>query len=374
MWVQGEVSSVHRSPQGHTYFTLSDPYSQINCVVFAKDSAGLTVDLSGGLTVLVHGHLGIYDARSQYQLYADRVEMVGAGAMAAQLEALKRRLAREGLFDESRKRAMPPAPRRIALVTSLRGAAIRDVLQVLRRRSPGCAVVVVPCTVEGTSAPGEISRALGLASRASDADLVLLVRGGGKPEDLWPFNTEEVVRAVAACALPVMTGVGHEIDFTLSDLAADLRAPTPSAAAELAVPELSQQRARTLEARNRLVHAIRRELELKRMRLRAGRQALLRLGPAQKLVAARQRLEQRTDDLARAASLGLERRRARMDAQRVRLETLSPMATVRRGYTLTLAADSNALVTEVNAARAAGRLVTVFASGRVTSVVEQTGD
>jgi exodeoxyribonuclease VII large subunit len=235
IWVEGEVSNYHSAQSGHLYFTLKDSRSQIRCVCFRDQARGLKFRPEDGLHVTVRGSLGVYEARGEYQVYVTHIEPVGLGALQFAFEQLKAKLQTEGLFDEARKKPLPVLPRCIGVVTSPTGAAIRDILRVLKRRFANVHVQIYPVRVQGDTAAAEIVKALGHFSRAKFADVVILARGGGSLEDLWAFNEEVVARAIASCAAPVITGIGHEVDFTIADFVADLRAPTPSAAAEIVV-------------------------------------------------------------------------------------------------------------------------------------------
>ncbi|MHB8572300.1 MAG: exodeoxyribonuclease VII large subunit [Candidatus Dormibacteria bacterium] len=417
LWVSGEISDVFRSGAGHIYFTLNDYQDLLKCVMFAREAAALATPITEGLTALCRGRVDLYPEKGAYQLYVEELQPLGQGVLSAQYQALKRRLATEGLFVEEAKRPLPRLPAALAVVTSPSGAAIRDVLQVLRRRCPGCAVTLCPCPVEGQGAHLEVVRALRQAGEVPGAELVLLVRGGGSPADLWPFETEEVVRAIRRCPIPVVTGIGHQVDVTLADFAADLRAATPSVAAELAVPDAGALLVETRAARRRLDQALGRDLTLARTRLGAAASALGRVGPARLVAMLRQSLDNRRTRLERAllaragagrlrldllrgrlearsprhtlvqrreAALalaarlepalvrGLRTQDARFNAARDRLELLSPVATVRRGYTLTHNAATGELIRSAGQATAAGLLRTVFAQGEVTSRVEET--
>jgi exodeoxyribonuclease VII large subunit len=235
VWVEGEVSNCHAAQSGHLYFTLKDPRSQIRCVCFRDQLRGLKFRPENGLHVTVRGSLGVYEPRGEYQIYVSHVEPVGLGALQLAFEQLKKRLAEEGLFDEASKKSLPVLPQRIGVVTSPTGAAIRDILRVLKRRFPNLHVLLFPVKVQGEDAAREIVAALEYFNRAKAVDVLIVARGGGSLEDLWSFNEEIVARAIAASQIPVITGIGHETDFTIADFAADVRAPTPSAAAEIVV-------------------------------------------------------------------------------------------------------------------------------------------
>jgi exodeoxyribonuclease VII large subunit len=235
VWVEGEVSNYHAAQSGHLYFTLKDARSQIRCVCFRDQVRGLKFRPEDGLHITVRGALGVYEPRGEYQIYVSQIEPVGLGALQLAFEQLKKRLGEEGLFDEKRKKPLPVLPRRIGIVTSPTGAAIRDILRVLKRRFPNVHVLLFPVKVQGEGAAGEITAAVQYFNRAKAADVLIVARGGGSLEDLWAFNEEIVARAIAGSGIPVITGIGHETDFTIADFAADLRAPTPSAAAEIVV-------------------------------------------------------------------------------------------------------------------------------------------
>lgn len=237
IWIQGEISNFSRPRSGHLYFTLKDGGASLKSVMWRSSAARLALDLRDGMAVEVHGYLGIYDVSGQYQLYADEIRPVGEGLLYQEFLHLKELLESEGLFDVERKRAIPELPKKIGIITSATGAALRDMLNTLQRRMPLVEVILAPTTVQGDAAPMKIVEAMdGLFRVAPDLDVILLGRGGGSIEDLWAFNDERVVRAVAASPVPIISGIGHETDFTLTDFASDLRAATPTAAAELATP------------------------------------------------------------------------------------------------------------------------------------------
>ena len=242
--MQGEVSNYKLHPSGHQYFTLKDQRAQIACVIFRNAMAPLRVPLTDGAQVQVYGNVSVFEARGQYQLSVQIVQTRGAGLLQAKFEALKRKLEAEGLFEAARKRALPKFPARIGIITSPSGAAVRDILNVLRRRAPGVHILISPVRVQGMGAAAEIATAIRELSAPNESwpplDLIVLARGGGSIEDLWEFNEEIVARAIFHCAIPIVSAIGHEVDFTIADFVADLRAPTPSAAAELVVPDFSE--------------------------------------------------------------------------------------------------------------------------------------
>jgi exodeoxyribonuclease VII large subunit len=306
VWVEGEVSNYHTAQSGHLYFTLKDARSQIRCVCFRDQVRGLKFRPEDGLQVTVRGSLGVYEPRGEYQIYVSHIEPVGLGALQLAFEQLKKRLAEEGLFDEARKKPLPVLPQRIGVVTSPTGAAIRDILRVLKRRFPNVHVLLFPVKVQGESAAAEIVAAVQYFNRAKAADVLIVARGGGSLEDLWSFNEEIVARAIFASQIPVITGIGHETDFTIADFAADVRAPTPSAAAEIVVR--SRQ-----EFERHIAEHFRNLAQLMRYRLSEWRHRVRDLeshrGFRQLEVLVRRRRQQ-VDELASSLAVGLRLRLA----------------------------------------------------------------
>ncbi|MGC1912528.1 MAG: exodeoxyribonuclease VII large subunit [Candidatus Acidiferrales bacterium] len=312
VWIEGEVSNFHSAQSGHLYFTLKDARAQIRCVCFRDNVRGLKFRPEDGLHVTVRGSLGVYEPRGEYQVYVSVIEPVGLGALQLAFEQLKKRLADEGLFDQARKKALPMLPRRIGVITSPTGAAIRDILRVLQRRFANVHVLIYPVKVQGDGAAAEIVAGLRHFNAARSVDVLILARGGGSLEDLWAFNEEILARAIAASPIPIITGVGHETDFTIADFVADLRAPTPSAAAELVVRSRQEFDRLIAESQRRLMQQMKYLLSERRHRLRdlqshrAFRQPELLL----------RRRRQQVDDLSSSLAVGL---RLRLAAVRQRL-------------------------------------------------------
>jgi exodeoxyribonuclease VII large subunit len=382
VWVEGELTGFKRhQPSGHLYFDMKDARGRISCVMWRDAARRLRFDPTDGLLVRAHGRLGIYEVQGRLQLYADGLEPAGMGALQAALEALKQKLAAEGLFASERKRALPKMPQRIGVVTSMSGAAVRDVLRVLAERWPLAEVVLRPCAVQGAEAAGQIVDALRDIQEVPELDLILLVRGGGSIEDLWCFNEESVVRAVAGSRIPVVTGVGHEIDVTLVDFASDLRAATPSQAAELAVPsriDISRflgtqqvrirqraegrvRNARLALARLEGSHGMRRPHELVRQRaqriddlsgrmrvamttaVQTRRRRLIDLSarwrardPVSNLRRSRERLDELKARLGQGVDRRLRQAQERLRARAAHLEAIGPRAVLSRGYSICL--------------------------------------
>jgi exodeoxyribonuclease VII large subunit len=353
VWVEGEISNLSRPASGHIYFTLKDAGASLRGVIWKTSAARLTLGLQDGMAAAVHGRIGIYEVAGQYQLYADQIRPVGEGALYQEFLRLRALLEAEGLFDPERKRPIPAFPRRIGLVTSGTGAALRDMLTALRRRLPLAEVILAPSPVQGEEAPAKLVEAIAALNRLKPPpDVILLARGGGSIEDLWAFNDERLVRAVAASEIPVICGVGHETDFTLADFAADLRAPTPTAAAELATPTTTLE----LKADLRTVDAqlsgfIFDSLAAQRNALSSARDGLRFFSPARRIESDRQRL----DDLERRAAAGPAHRLAlessRLEGLGKRLEALSPLQVLARGYAVVTRRKDGALIRKVGQAR-----------------------
>jgi exodeoxyribonuclease VII large subunit len=417
VWVEGEISNLSRPSSGHLYWSLKDPQAQIRCAMFRLSARGLDFELANGRQVLVRGRVSLYEARGEFQLIVDSVEEAGEGILRRRFEELKRKLAAEGLFDAARKRPPPRLPRRIGVVTSPTGAALRDVLIALRRRFPATAVLVYPTSVQGAGAADEICRTLKVADRRADCDVLILTRGGGSLEDLWAFNEESVARTIAALELPIIVGVGHEIDFTIADFVADLRAPTPSQAAELAVPDQGEwlarfarlerqvaqcalrrlaverkhfaslahrlsrchpgialrelgQRLDELEARAH--RGIERVIGQRKMRLARLTTAVAHANPAHRLAQIRARWRHAAGDLRRALLRRLEQTKQRLSLADRALTSLSPLATLQRGYAIVQRRAGGALVTDSAMVTVGEGIDVRLASGALTATIERT--
>jgi exodeoxyribonuclease VII large subunit len=347
VWLSGEISNLSRAASGHLYFTLKDERAAINCVMWRTAAGRLPWQPAQGAAVLAHGHVSVYAARGLYQLYVDQLQPAGLGDLHARFEQLRDRLRAEGLFDEARKRPLPPFPRVLGVVTSPQAAAYRDVLNVLRRRYPLVRVLLAPTLVQGDQAPAQIVAALRALDDREDVDLILVVRGGGSLEELWAFNNEGVARAIVGCRHPVVSGVGHETDFTITDFVADVRAPTPSAAAELAVPDRTELQERTGGWAVQLEDAMRQRLAQAREALSQRQRDLHRLSPKGRVDAHRQRVDDFTQRADRALGHALALRRASLAGLQARLAALSPLATLERGYAVVRREDSGAIVRSV---------------------------
>ena len=423
IWITGEVTNLRAQSSGHVYFTLKDSVAQLSCVLFRGGAATNREFLQDGAKVLLNGSLTVYEPRGQYQLVVRAIEPQGVGALQLAFEKLKRRLQAEGLFASERKRPLPRWPQRLGLVTSPTGAAIRDVLHVVARRAPGLEIILAPCRVQGDGAAAEIADAVRLLNAWSTArasseklDLILVTRGGGSLEDLWAFNEEAVARAIFESALPVVSAVGHEIDFTISDFVADVRAATPSAAAEIITEGLFASRQFVGEAGRRLIQLVRNRLELDRedvddlarrlarlhprrwiqerlqylddlqaslgRALRHGwrlhttalaglRGRLIRARPSAVVAERRQELRELQRRLMERTRIGLRESRATVDTLGARLRLLSPENVLARGYSITMDEASGRVLRNAREVRRGQRLKTKLKTGEVRSIVEE---
>jgi exodeoxyribonuclease VII large subunit len=416
VWVEGEISNLRTPSSGHAYFTLKDDGAQLRCVLFRGRGRRVAFQPEDGMQVLAFGGLDVYLARGEYQLVVELLEPKGVGALQLAFEQLKRKLAAEGLFEEARKRPLPPFPRTIGIVTSPTGAAIRDMLHVIDRRFADLRILITPVRVQGEEAPGEIVGALQDLESVEDLDVVIVGRGGGSIEDLWAFNDERVARAIAACRVPVISAVGHETDFTIADFVADLRAPTPSAAAELVVREklqvaralvtlyenlkqamadrlerererveaLGKRRVLTDAARalrdlyrrvddltTRLTRAVRGSEREATHRLSLARNALRSLNPVARIANGTVLLAQLRGRLASAAVHSVKVSRHRFDAAVGRLDSLSPLAVLGRGYSLTRLLPSGAIVRSAAQTRPGDAVEILLHQGALEARVER---
>ncbi len=338
LWVSGEISNFSRPASGHLYFTLKDTSAALRCVMWRNAAQRMRLPLRDGAAVEVHGAVNVYEAAGQVQLYVDIIRPAGEGILFQEFMRLKAQLEAEGLFDPSRKREIPAFPRRIGIVTSPTGAALQDMLNTLRRRYPLVTVILAPTPVQGDEAPAGIVAALQQLNQPRDGtpapDVILVARGGGSLEDLWAFNDEDVVRAIAASAAPVITGIGHETDFTLADFAADLRAATPTASAELAVPDQLELRAAHQALSVRLEAAFLSQISTSRQKQSLLANRLQRFSPINQIRSYRQLLDDFSRRGQQAVDHSLELKKLRLNSLETRLANLNPLAVLQRGYAI----------------------------------------
>ncbi|TYO98749.1 exodeoxyribonuclease VII large subunit [Geothermobacter ehrlichii] len=368
--VEGEISNFSAPASGHLYLTLKDAEAQIRAVMFRSQARRLRFVPENGLQVVCRGRVAVYRQRGELQLVLDGMEPQGLGGLQLAFEQLKRKLEAEGLFAEARKRPLPAFPRRIGIVTSPTGAAIRDMLNVLRRRSGGIDVLLCPVRVQGEEAAAEIARGIADLNRVEDVDIIIVGRGGGSMEDLWAFNEEVVARAIAASPTPVVSAVGHETDWTIADFVADLRAPTPSAAAELVVKNRLELESHIDHLLMRLQRPLRDRLRLLQARVEGLRRRLL--PPKERLRLQNQRLDELRRRLLAAWGLTDTRRRERLALLSARLDLLSPLQTLGRGYSIVFRERDGKIVRRAGEVAAGEKLRVRLHRGELRAVVEKT--
>ncbi len=416
VWVEGEISNLRRPPSGHIYFTLKDETSQIRAVIFKMQGRYLRFDLEDGQHVICWGRVGIYERRGEYQLILDYVEPKGIGSLQLAFEQLKARLAEEGLFDEGRKRPLPLLPRRIGIVTSPTGAAIRDMLNIVRRRFENIEVVLYPVKVQGEGAAEEIAQGIGYLGEKGEVDVIIVGRGGGSLEDLWAFNEEVVARAIFRSPVPIVSAVGHETDFTIADFVADLRAPTPSAAAELVVRDkreivrligalaermvrevdrlfarkreevkgfegrirdprrrMEELRLRLDEYWGRLATAARRTWRESRGRVERVSHLLFAQDPAHTIASLRDTLGQRTKGMMGGIQGLLSAKRSGWEKATARLDAMSPLATLQRGYSIARRLPDGVILRDAGEVEVQGKVAVRLHRGEIVCRVEEKG-
>ena len=372
VWVRGEISDCKTYSSGHCYFRLKDAEAQLACVFFKNARLrSATPELRDGMAIAANGHISLYERDGKMQLYVENVEQVGDGALFLRFEQLKSRLADEGLFDESRKRPLPSSPSIIGIVTSPEAAALRDILRVLRTRFPLAQVILSPTLVQGSEAPTAIARALDLLNEHGKADVIILGRGGGSIEDLWAFNEEVVARAIARSRIPVISGVGHETDFTIADLVADYRASTPTAAAAAAVPDMNEWRERLLAFEEELTESVETYLIDQRELLARNWRDLQRLNPQYQL----ERLQQRLDDTSALLQARMEHILSlhveRLKGTALRLHSLSPLLTIARGFAVVRRDSDLALITKTQQVNIGDELTIQVTDGMIHAQVKE---
>lgn len=369
VWIEGEISNLRIPSSGHIYFTLKDEGSHIRVVMFRGQGRFLKFKLEDGLHIILRGSITVYEARGEYQILANYAEPVGAGALQMAFEQLKEKLAREGLFDQARKRPVPMVPKKVGIVTSPTGAAIRDMLHILGRRFANLHIIIYPVKVQGAEAPPEIIRAIREINTVPDLDVIIVGRGGGSIEDLWAFNNEGVARAIYNSRVPVISAVGHETDFTIADFVADLRAPTPSAAAELVVKNKAELEERLETLYRRLCHLAKGRLNLLASCVR-NIEGRLR-SPVDRV----RQLFQRLDDLTIRLNLSirqkLESSKKKLDREASLLNSFNPLAILNRGYSITTNLATGAVVKEIREVKAGDRVGVRVTDGEMECRVEK---
>jgi len=370
LWVEGEVSNCVQSTAGHIYFTLKDAHAQLRCVLWRSTIASLDHLPANGDAVMVHGRASVYEVQGRYQLYVDWIQPVGAGALFLRLQALKDKLQQEGLFSTERKRPLPSFPRKLGVVTSLVGAAVRDILHILQRRYPLAEVILAPTLVQGDEAPPQIVAAIKALNSHTDVDAIIVARGGGSLEELWAFNDERVARAIFASRVPVISGVGHETDYTIADFVADVRAPTPSAAAEVAVPDQEVLRGLILQHRDALHQQMKQRLSEEHRKTEHTWMLLRRFSPRALVDRWRQNLDERHQRTVTVQRHRLALLREQLGGMRLRLQALSPQSTLNRGYAVVSHRDTGAVVTHTAQVSSGDGIDVRVSDGHFTGIVD----
>ena len=369
--VRGEISNFkYYQSSGHLYFTLKDSEGQLKSVMFRSNASRLAFRPEDGMKVIAHGRISVYPQSGQYQLYADDLQPDGAGALAMRFEQLKRKLEAEGLFDLSRKKPLPQYPQRIGVITSPSGAAVHDIKNVLGRRFPAAEMILFPSAVQGAEAPEQLRAGVEFFGQTGICDVIIIGRGGGSAEDLWAFNDEALARQIAACPIPTISAVGHESDFTICDFVADQRAPTPSAAAELAVPDSGELLAAIKEQSGRMSQLVNTKISQERRYLQQLQTMPVLQNPQKIFDLFRMRVAEREDAVNRAVAAVLEQYRSMLAERTAKLGALSPLSVLSRGYAAV--SRSGEAITRADAVRTGDRLQIRFSDGDVVAVAEST--
>ncbi len=373
LWVTGEISNYKRASSGHMYFTLKDAQSCVKAVMFSSRARSLLFQPENGAAVRVRGYVSLYERDGIYQLYVQEMEPDGLGALYMAFEQLKKKLANEGLFDQERKQRLPLFPSCIGIVTSPTGAVIRDMLNIIGRRWPGIRLLLHPVAVQGEAAPGEIAAAIEKLNQWDGVDIIIVGRGGGSLEELWAFNTETVARAIAASHIPVVSAVGHETDFTIADMVADLRAPTPSAAAELVVFVKDEVRKNLLLMQDRLQHSLREYLERCRIRLNNAKESVVFRRPEDKIFAVpKMQLDFLVHRLEEAGKRELNKRQDGLTALVDKLQVLSPLSILTRGYAICQQETTGQVMKNSRDALPGERVRVTLQQGQLLCLVEKS--
>lgn len=372
VWVRGEISNLTSHANGHVYFSLKDQTALIRCVIWANVAKNRRFELSDGMSIIVRGKVGVYEKMGQYQLTVAEVTPDGVGALYIAYEKLKARLRAEGLFDAERKKPLVRYPRRVAIITSRTAAALRDMVTVANRRCRSSDILLIASLMQGAGAEDAVVAALELADSLPDVDVIILGRGGGSIEDLWTFNTESVARAICACTKPVVSAIGHETDYTLADFAADLRAPTPSAAAELVFPDRNELLAQVTSLTEAMTNALRERASERRNRLDALMRARCFARPEDLLQSRWQTLDLLAARLSSSAKESVAKYEGRLGTSVAKLDALSPLSVLARGYAVVRRADDRRLVADASKVKTGDVTETLLPKGRLISEVKET--
>lgn len=374
VWVSGEISNYTKHSSGHHYFTLKDGKAELACTLWRGTAAGIKLKLQSGMKAVLYGDVNVYELRGRYQLNVKWIVEEGLGQLELKLRELRERLDSEGLFDDSHKKALPRFPATVALVTSPTGAAVRDMINIIRRRSPSCRIILCPVAVQGPGAELKIADGIRMVNEHREADVMIVGRGGGSIEDLWSFNEEVVARAIYESAIPVISAVGHQIDYTIADLVADLRAPTPSAAAEIALPDRVEVREKLNDIRARLASATGRLIESAKARLNAASESYMLRRPDELLRTPRLRLDEMHSRMVESVDQIVESYRSKLSILDEKLNALSPRAVLGRGYAVCRRLPEMDVVRESNQVSEGENIEVELSRGRITGVITETHD
>lgn len=371
VWIEGEISNFTKHQSGHMYFSIRDAESVLSCVFFRRVNANLKFEIKNGMHVLCFGKISIYDKRGQYQLYVEKIEPKGAGALQIAFEQLKEKLRKEGLFEKSRKKPIPYLPQRIGVITSPTGAAIRDILNVTKRRFSNVEVILNPVRVQGDLAKEEIVEAIDLFNILRNVDVIILGRGGGSLEDLWPFNEEVVARAVYRSEIPIISAVGHEVDWTMSDFVSDFRAPTPSAAAELVIPKKEDLVRALGEFKERMKISLISRMDFLNERLNTLKNRYVLREPLNIITQYEQEIDDLMEGLRLKAGFVVKLRKESLNTLAGKLDVLSPLGILKRGYSITMMKKDNKIIKDANVLKKQDRIKTKLSKGEVISKIEE---
>ncbi len=370
LWLKGEISNFKNHSSGHLYFTLKDRQAAVKCVMFRSRAAGVEFVPKDGMSVIARGYVSVFERDGQYQLYVEELQPDGIGALYIAFQQLKEKLEREGLFADEIKKPIPKVPKRIAVVTSPTGAAVRDIINVLHRRCPSVEIILVPVAVQGDNAPPEIAEAINNVNLITDIDVIIVGRGGGSLEELWAFNTEIVARSIFASRIPIISAVGHETDYTIADFVSDLRAPTPSAAAELATPDLRDMALRLKNMSDRLSTAVYDQIEKNRTKVQLYSRSTVLSRPFDRINMLSQKVDFLTSRLEQSTKTIFQNRSNRFGVAVEGLSKLSPLATLERGYAFCQADKTGQVVTKTAQVQVGQRLSVRLSDGILGCTVD----
>ncbi len=371
LWLGGEISNFYHHDSGHMYFTLKDDSACINAVMFEGNNRFLKFEPEDGMEVTAHGYIDVYAPKGDYQFYVDKLHPEGEGALYLAFRQLKEKLEKEGLFADEKKKSIPKLPGKIGIVTSPDGAAIRDILSVVERRFENISILVVPSLVQGDNASGQLVQGINYLNNRNDIDLIIVSRGGGSLEDLWPFNEEEVARAIFNSEIPVISGVGHETDFTIADFVADLRAPTPSAAAELAISNRSQLEKNLKNLNQRLLNAVQNQMQNYREKIKSLSGKNIFVNPEKLFSDQMQTIDELTKQLQWNMEKKLNKSHEKYNILQGKLDTLSPLKTLKRGYAINLTDDDDRkIIDSIDKVQSGDKMITRVADGNIYSEIK----